>query len=264
MHNPVEIEANVMFRLLLCAAIAVSGLMQSAAAFVGTWKLNASRSQIVDQMTVENAGAGKYRFVFTGTDGETVAADGTDQPGVSGTTLAVTIEGPRTWKVVRKKDGRPILAATWTLSEDGRTLHDAFTAFQSNGSPSTIDYVYDRTAGTSGFLGTWESTSQQLEYVYELQIEPFGGDGLSLVVPSAGTTKHVTFDGSDQPNPSVAEGLTTAGRRVSERAVDFTDTVNGKVIDTEELRMSDDGRTLTLTVHRPGQRKPTYLMFDRQ
>ena len=40
---------------------------------------------------------------------DTIVADGSDQPGLRGTTLALTVEAPNKWKVVRKKEGRTLL-----------------------------------------------------------------------------------------------------------------------------------------------------------
>src|ERR1700723_3675815 len=109
-------------------------------------------------MKVESGSANKYTFIFSEPNTETVAIDGTDHPGISGTTLSVTEQGPRVWKVVRKSQGRTLLTAIWTLSEDGRTLHDSFTQYRHDGSPFTVDYLYQRQAGGSGFAGTWQST----------------------------------------------------------------------------------------------------------
>src|SRR5947209_16941214 len=76
--------------------------------FVGKWMLDASKSQLIDQMKVVDAGPNKYTFIFDGTNSETIVADGTDQPGLAGTTFSVTIQDPRTWKVVRKSEGRVV------------------------------------------------------------------------------------------------------------------------------------------------------------
>src|ERR1700678_3513474 len=78
--------------------------------FVGDWKLNPSKSKLTDQMKVELLAASKYSFDFESNGVvETIVIDGTDQPGGFGTTLSITAEGPRAWKVVRKKDGRVLL-----------------------------------------------------------------------------------------------------------------------------------------------------------
>lgn len=47
------------------------------------WKLNPSKSKMTDQMKVESLARNKYSFDFGG-GGETVVADGTDQPGNAG------------------------------------------------------------------------------------------------------------------------------------------------------------------------------------
>src|SRR6201998_1064096 len=86
--------------------------------FVGKWKANPSKSKLNDEMKVEAAGANKYTFTFGPGQVDTVLADGTDQPGMSGTTLSVTVKGPNNWEVVRKIKDRMLLKAEWTLSED--------------------------------------------------------------------------------------------------------------------------------------------------
>jgi hypothetical protein len=89
---------------------------------------------------------------------------------LSGTTLSVTVKGPNNWEVIRKMKGRTLLTAHWTLFEDGKTLNDAFTQYLPdgmtlfsqplpNGSFLFLPYVYARTAGSSGFVGTWDSDS---------------------------------------------------------------------------------------------------------
>src|SRR5215472_17681394 len=94
------------FELLLVACLGTGALWAADAPFVGNWKLNPSRSKLTDEMKVESVGPNKYAFDFGGGSPETVVTDGTDQPAGFGTTLSVTVVGPDSWKVVRKKDGR--------------------------------------------------------------------------------------------------------------------------------------------------------------
>src|SRR5215831_14841451 len=101
-------------------------------------------------MKVEAVVENKYAITFGPGAVDTIVADGTDQPALQGTTLSVTVEGPKNWKVVRKREGRMIVMGNWTLSEDGQRLHDAFTAYQPDGSMTKVNYVYERTAGHSG------------------------------------------------------------------------------------------------------------------
>ena len=95
--------------------------------FVGKWRVNPSKSRLTDEMKVEAVGGNKYAITFGPGAVDTIVADGTDQPALQGTTLSVTVEGPNNWKVVRKKEGRKVVSAIWTLSTDGKTLDDAFT-----------------------------------------------------------------------------------------------------------------------------------------
>ena len=157
-------------QFLILACLSCTLCWAGSDPFVGNWKLNPSKTRLTDDFKVVAAGAGKYTFIFQGTDSETIVADGTDQPGLSGLTFSVTIEDPHTWRLVRKKGDRKLLTAIWKLSEDGNTLHDAFSTPQPDGSTFTIGYVYRRTAGTSGFAGTWESTSQDMITAAEMQI----------------------------------------------------------------------------------------------
>jgi len=112
-----------MFRRTLQSLLVVSLMIATAWAapdsFVGDWKLDSSRSRLIDQMKVRSLDGTKYEFDFGGVS-ETNVVDGTFQPGNFGTMLSVTVEGPTSWKVMRKKDGRMLLTATWSLSHDGK------------------------------------------------------------------------------------------------------------------------------------------------
>jgi hypothetical protein len=236
---------------LAMAFLATSGLWSAGDPFVGKWKLDVSRSVVVDRMVIEATGPNRYTFRFEGSAGETVVADGTDQPGLPVTTLSVKAGDSRTLKVVRKQAGRIVVSAAWKVSHDDRTLHDAFTAIQPDGSSSTTDYVYRRMSGASGFVGAWESTTPPVGLVYELQIRPLGSEALAFVRPSG--VKNVTFDGRDHAVADAAPGSTASGRRRAARAMEITDKIDGKGLDTQALELSRDGKTLTMTVRRVGQ-----------
>lgn len=79
---------------LLVPCLLAGTLWAATDPFVGDWKLNASRSKLTDVMKVESLGTSKYAFDFIGDGkGEAIVVDGTDQPGIFGTTLSVTVEG---------------------------------------------------------------------------------------------------------------------------------------------------------------------------
>ena len=252
------------FQLVLIASLTTVALWAVTDSFVGDWKLNPSKSKLTDMMKVESLGGNKYAFDFGGGP-ERIVADGTDQAGASGTTLSVAVEGLDAWKVVRKKDGRMLLTATWKLSQDGDTLTDNYTEFGPNGSPSTVNYLYKRTTAGPGFAGTWEST-MPMTSSFVLQIRPYEENGLSFVRSSGGVPRKLKFDGKDYPveGPRVAQGSTSSARRVDERTLEITDKINGKITSTEHIELSPDLKTLTRAVRPVGQREPATFVFERQ
>ena len=254
-------------QLLLVASVIATSLRAADNPFVGKWKLNSSKSRLPDEMKVKKVSANKYAFAFEGGDyAETIVADGTDQPGVFRTTFSVSVEGPNSWKVVRKTDGKILLTANWKLSEDGKTLADDFTLIQPNGSQFNVYYVYKRTAGGPGFDGTWESVSETVNSVFELQIQPYESDGLTFVIPSQGTVKNLNFDGKDYAyeRPNVKAKFASSLRRVDDHTLAVSDKINGKLAGTEEIKLSPDHKVLTMTIQSVGQTRPEIRVFDRE
>jgi hypothetical protein len=240
-------------QLVLFAFVVACALRAAEDPFVGDWKLNPARSDLSTKMKVDSLGANKYALDLGGNGMvETIVADGTDQPGLNGTTVSVTVEGPDAWKVVRKKDGRTLLTANWSLSKDGHTLTDHFTGFDVKGTPEPMNFAFQRKGGGSGFVGTWVSTSETLNFVLVLQIRPYEGSGLSIIDTSTGNVRKVKFDGKDN-------------RRVDEHTLDFTDKkANGEIRDTQQLQLSSDLKSLTMTTRVNGQSDPQILVFERQ
>src|ERR1700689_726750 len=254
------------FRLLLVAGLVTSSLWAANDPFVGKWKVNPSKSKLNDEMKVEAVGANRYTLTFAPGAVDTITADDSDQPALRGTTLSVTVKGPNNWVVIRKMKGCTLLTGYWMLSEDGKTLNDDYTEYAPDGSNSNTPYVYERTAGTSGFPGTWDSDSEKVKAGIELQIEPYEGDGLSLNSAGADFTKKMKFDGKDHPDsdPNADLGSASSGRRVNERSLEITDKSKGKVTATRLIELSAELKTLPMTVRLVGQSRPQpVLVFDR-
>ncbi|HEX3949505.1 MAG TPA: hypothetical protein VHW95_06615 [Steroidobacteraceae bacterium] len=120
---------NRTFQLLLAGLLMAGTLWAADNPFVGKWKVDPSKSMLIDEIKLEAAGANRYAFTYGPGQTDTVVADGSDQPALGGTTLSITVKGPNSWEVIRKMKGRTLLTAHWTLSEDGKTPNDAFTQY---------------------------------------------------------------------------------------------------------------------------------------
>ncbi len=250
--------------IVLC--LFLGSLTAATDPFVGKWKLDQSKSKMTGEKgKIEDLGANKFSITF-GEISDTIVADGTDQPVHFGRTESITPDGPNTWKVVDKKDGRTVQTATWSLSPDGKAIKIEGTSTRPDGSTSTAQFTMKRLAGASGFAGTWESTSASFGSPDEFDIQPYESDGLSFVVPAESDTISMKFDGKDYPEtgPNVAPGSTSSGHRLNERTLELTDKVQGQVMDTSQLKVSADGKTLTLTFHEKGQSKPQVYVYERE
>jgi len=265
--------------LLLITRLVIGASLAANDPFAGKWKVNPSRSKLYDEMKVEAAGENKYTLTFGPGQVDTIVADGSDQPALSGTTFSITIKGPNNWEVVRKMKGRTLLTANWTLSEDGKSLRDAYVQYLPdgttlfgdplpNGSTLSLPYVYARTAGNSGFTGTWDSDSATVKKGIELEVQPYEGDGLSFKRSDEEIARKIKLDGKDYPNldsKGKDNGSIYSGRRVNERTLEITDKVKGKTTGTRQVELSTDLKTLTMTERIVGQNMPkSILVFDRE
>lgn len=235
--------------------------------FVGKWKINPAKSKLTDEMKLESAGGNKYVITFGPGQVDTIVADGTDQPALQGTTLSVAVAGPNIWKVVRKKNGKTLLMAIWTLSPDGKTLDDAFTGYQPDGSPVRLHFVYQRTAGSSGFAGTWDSVSADVDSSIELEIKPFEADGLSFNSAALPYARNIKFDGKEHPLdvPNARPGATSSGRRLAQGALEITNQFQGKITSKQEFELSSDSKTLTMRFFQADEKEPkNTFVFDRE
>ena len=133
-----------------------------------------------------------------------------------------------------------LLSADWTLSADGKTLTDEFTGYESDGTKTTTHYVYARTAGSSGFAGTWDSDNAKPDAGMEVRIQLFEADGLSIDGPEGQITRSLKFDGKDYPSSGAdaPEGLVASGHRANERSVEFVDKYKGRILQTQQVEIS--------------------------
>jgi hypothetical protein len=266
-------EREITMKSITVTFVAIAGLgfcvapMALAAddSFVGKWKFNPEKSQLSGlTYKVEEAGGSQYKFAF-GDDSETITL-GKPHLTKYGNTWTITKSGPNAWKWVIKRNGKVISDATWTVSDDGATSTYVETATRQDGSTSHNETKLKRTAGTSGLVGTWESTEIKIGSPTTTEIAKWGMDGYSMKNPADKTVADFKLDGKEYmpKGPAVATGTTVSGKKVDENKMELTYKLKGKVTDTDSWELSADGKTLTDTITFPGVDKQEVDVFDRQ
>jgi hypothetical protein len=98
-----------------------------------------------------------------------------------------------------------------------------------------------------------------------MEIRPYEGDGLSFIISGGGPANNVKFDGKEYPpaGASPAAGPATSARRLGDHSIELTKKLKGKIVETREITISPDLKTLTMTRHLVDQRVPNILIFDR-
>lgn len=233
--------------------------------FCGKWKLNQEKSKIAgEQMKIQDVGNNKYKFT-EGNMSNTIAIDGTDQPVHFGRTISIAKEGPNTWKMVIKKDGKVLTSMTHVLSDDGSIQTINGTTIKPDGTTSDYKVVMKRVGAGSGFAGTWESTDVKINSPDQWEIEPYGANGLTFNTPAYRDTLSMNFDGKDytETGPNVPAGSTSSGKRMDANTLEITDKIKGEVMDHTQYEVSPDRKTLTVTIHESGQPNAVVIVYDK-
>jgi hypothetical protein len=264
---PEEVTSMVS-RLASClclGCIFVGCLAAADDPFVGKWNFNSAQSKLTGtRQVIQDLGGNKYKLTF-GTDSITIVADGTDQSVKYGGTLSFKQSGPNTWTSVHKIDGKVESTSTGTLSNDGQTWTATTSGTRPDGSTYTGEFKSKRVGGGKSLFGTWESTESQADSYPQWDIEPYDTDGLSFTTPSYKEKQDMKFDGKYYPDngPNVAPGSTSSAKRMNRITIEWTDKLKEQVMDHQELKVSEDGKTLTVFIRYPGEKAPQTLVYDR-
>lgn len=252
--------------LLSLGCVFVGSLAAASDPFVGTWKFDSAQSKLTgEREIIQDLGGNQYKFTF-GTVSWTIVADGSDQPFKFGGTVSLKQTGPNTWVEVQKHDGKISSTSNMTVSDDGKMFMSAENGSRPDGTNYTGGFKAKRISGTKGLAGTWESTEANADSYPEWVIEPNGADGLSFTTPSYKEKQDMKFDGNFYPDsgPNVPAGSMSSAKRVNEKTITWTDKLKNEVTDHQELKVSDDGKTLTINIRYPGERTAQTLVYDRE
>lgn len=257
-----------LYGLLLAGVLTPIGGFAATDPFVGTWVYNAQKSP---KPTIRYAikDLGGDRYALTGSTGTTVEikADGISIKTPPGTTVSFRKLDDHDWEMIRD-DGQK-MARTYSVSTDDKTLtlHDVFTGDTEGNYELTTRYV--RLSPGHSIFGEWQSVSMEEKTFGEklkLIIAPFDTDGLSFSVPAHKHLSEMNFDGKMYANRGAGDTQddSSSGKRINDYALEIENQANGKPEDREELKVSDDGKTLTIVSRVPNSPAVFTMVWDKQ
>jgi len=254
---------------LLAGILTSTSLLAQTDPFIGTWVYNAEKSP---KPTIKYAikDLGGDRYALTGSTGTTteVKADGVSIKTHAGATVSFEKLDDHDWKMIRD-DGQKMVR-TYNISADDKTLtlHDVFSG-AGQGDNYELTTKYARLSPGKSIFGEWQSVSMEEKATDEglqLIITPFGGDGLSFSVPAHKHLSEMKFDGKAYPDsgPGDTQGESSTGKRLSDHALQIDGQVKGKPEDSEEFKVSDDGKTLTIVSKPAGSTAVFTMVWDKK
>ena len=259
-----------MYRRLSVFFALLSVLSASALAaddpFVGKWKFNPDKSQMNGlDYKIEDAGGGQYRFIF-GDDVETLTLDGKGHVTKYGDTWSIKTTGPGSWESTSERDGKVTSKSKWTVSADNQTFTSLDENMRPDGSTGKAEAVFKRTGGTSGLVGTWQTTSVKVLSPTSITIAKSQGDGYTRTNPVFKEILDFKLDGKEYTpkGPRVPPGMTVTAKKIDDHSMELTYKLKGTAIETDKYEVSADGKTLTQTVTYAGVSKPEIDIYDRE
>jgi hypothetical protein len=255
-----------LFSLTLSLTLITASAFAAEDSFVGKWKFDPDKSQLTGlNYKIEDAGGGQYRFIF-GDDVETLTLDGKGHVTKFGETWAIKATGPSSWESTTKRDGKVTSKSKWTVSADGQTFTSTDENMRPDGTTGRSEATLKRTVGTSGLVGSWESTAVKIMSPTGIEITKWQKDGYSRVSPTYKERLNFKLDGKDYTptGPRVAKGTTVSAKKIDDHNMELTYKLKGKTIETDKYEISADGKTLTQTATYAGVSKPEVDVYNRE
>jgi hypothetical protein len=242
-----------MKRILLWSlpASLLPGLVMAQAAFVGTWKADVSNIQLPKKPSHYLLNHGVYHCL-TCAPAYSVKADGQDHK-VAGhpyfDSVSIKVIDDSTIEETDKKDGKTVTVSTTKVSADGKTAtFDVSDSSNSSGAPVRIKgeaaRVGEAPAGAHAISGRWRTT----------RFDNISDNGLLVTYALSGATLKMTqptgqsysapLDGTDAPFAGDPGQSSVSLKRIDGSTIDEIDKRDGKVIGTEHMTVSADGKSM--------------------
>lgn len=231
--------------------------------FVGTWKVNYSKSHVTGQpLTFTDEGNGRVR-VSNGNETYTFTPNGSKTHNALGDTVQWKQMDPHNWKSFTQ-EGNTVITDTYTLSGDEKTLTDSTSGTRPNGQQIDQKVSFSRITPGKGFFGKWKSTNMENNSPTTAKIDANGDSGIVWHIPEIKAYVKLNFDGTEATpvGPTVPKGLTLSAKKISPRSFALTEKINGKVLFRGRYTVSSDGNTMTEVGSSPGS-APVKLVFEK-
>jgi hypothetical protein len=236
--------------LLLCVTLVFWGLaLGQANPWVGTWKLDPSKSQLVgDTFSFSKGKDGMLRYSDGSAYSYVFAVDGKEYKTFENRTTTWTGNGTNKWTSVTKQDGKTLFTVERELSADGNTLTFRSTGTSADGLPMEYVTVSKRTSAGTGLLGGWRTTRYESNPPDIVAISQPAPGVLRLEQPRFQFVWEGKTDGTPtaaQSGPMTPKGYMTSVKQVSRNKLSFTNTLNGKPDSYSTLTLAADGKSYT-------------------
>jgi hypothetical protein len=244
--------------LLACACFALFTLSSFAAEnpWVGTWKLDAAKSQFTgDTFTYSKAANGTMHY----SDGSTInfdfGIDGKEYKTAFDRSTIWTADGDSAWNSVTKAKGEVLAKVHRQLSPDGKTLTVKITRTRPDGSADSEEDVYTRVTGTNGLVGKWRSTKVNISAAQTYVLSSPQQDVIRMEYPEYKSVVEGKADGIQRAvsGPDVPAGITMSFKMDSPTKMSYENQAGGKPMGYGTQTLSDDGKVLTDVSWSPGK-----------
>lgn len=260
--------------LIVCGSIALAlpawtqgASGTTASPFVGSWKLNAQKSDVSgDKLTIKRL-AGDEMQIDTAGMSYKFKMDGKPYEAFFTAKAAWKQVDKSTWEVENTGGGKLLWTDTVVVSPDGKTLTLKSKGVRPNGQSFEDTQTYIRVSGES-LTGEWQGKSFNAESVAIIRFDANGADGLTLTMPDMDASVQAKFDKQEYPvkGPLMPPQYTATLTKVDEKTIRYDEKQAGKPTFIRSFQVSSDGKVMTMTITpaAAGSAPLAKIVYDRQ
>jgi hypothetical protein len=258
--------ARVTALATILVGISALALLAADAAYMGKWRLNPAKSDFGETTVTYEPLADRQLKITSQGQSYTVGVDGKDYPTPWGNTVAWKAVDASTWEVIVKTGPKVIVTMTLKLGADGKTLTADSRVSLATGGTSDDTAVYQRTSGGPGLAGAWKTKNVEVGSPGTMTLSANGPDGVTLTFVEEKGVCSAKFDGKDHPatGPMWPSGWTCAIASKGPTGLEVTWKKDGKLMFTDTMTPSADGRTLTDVGRAGTTSEKVTTVYDRQ